>query len=251
MIDVEFRIVSDHRDGLMLGMGQIIMASGFEVLRPKISACDEGTLLAVTARGPQQKLLELQDRLGSHPLVRSFEARLPETALAEAGKTPVDAVVIASVPADAMPDRAAAELLLPQLARDYPKIAKKLLDFDRGLDSGKREATMRYVGTRVGAWLYKRDYTLGARLDLADSIRQIALPALRQWLGAVEASGANLRVSDSPFCGSGLHHGHSCHFIRGELEGLLNESGHLGRLRVVESECRNAGNAACVFEFTT
>lgn len=249
MIDVEFRIISDHREGLLLSMGQIVMASGFEILRPKITSGDEGIVLLLTARGPEQRLLELQDRLGSHPSVRSFEARLPGVdAAAPAAKDPADTAVIAAA-TEAMPDRVASGTLLPQLARDYPNIATRLMAFERNLEPAKREATMRYVGTRVGTWLYKRDYALGARLNLADSLRQIALPALRQWLGGVEAAGESVRVAGSPFASAGLHQGNCCHFIRGELEGLLNEPGHLGRLQVVESACRNNGASACVFDF--
>jgi predicted hydrocarbon binding protein len=140
-------------------------------------------------------------------------------------------------------------MLLPMLAREYPDIFNRVLSFEYELAAVQREATTRYAGARLGAWIYKRDYALGARLSLADSVKHIALPAMRHLLHVVEMNGEGLRIVGSPFAGIGLHRGTSCHFLRGCLEGLLNEPGHLGRPRVFETFCRNTGADACTFTF--
>jgi predicted hydrocarbon binding protein len=260
MADIEFRVVSDRREGLLLELGRLIVASGFTLQRQRMTRSDEGVVLTMIVRGPEQNLLALEDRLGSHPIVQSFEANSIDAAGAAAAAaapapTPAQAQPSAHAsdaraqPAGAPPDPSRVEALLGTLARDYPDVFGRVLAFEHEVAPAHREAASRYAGTRLGAWIYKRDYTLGARLGLSDSIRHIALPAMRQLLRGTDLDGEMLRIKDSPFTGVGLHRGTSCHFLRGCLEGLLNEPGHLGRPRVVETYCRNTGADACIFTF--
>lgn len=255
MADIEFRVVSDRREGLLLELGRLIVASGFTLQRQRMTRSDEGVVLTMVVRGPEQNLLALEDRLGSHPIVQSFEATSVDVAAAAAPPAPEPAhprTLLSEArpePSGAAPDTGRVEALLGALAREYPDVFNRMLAFEHEVSPAHREATSRYAGTRLGAWIYKRDYTLGARLNLADSIRHIALPAMRQLLRGTELDGETLRIKDSPFTGVGLHRGTSCHFLRGCLEGLLNEPGHLGRPRVVETFCRNTGADACIFTF--
>ncbi|MFD0319858.1 V4R domain-containing protein [Lysobacter gummosus] len=138
------------------------------------------------------------------------------------------------------------ETLLPQLARNYPNILLQLVALERELPPAQREATLRYIGQRVGAWVYKRDFALGGQLPLADSVRRIALPAMRQLVQA-ELHEDVLKVRNSPFCHRG-ESGECCHFLRGMLGGLL-EGQHGAHVHVVESQCRNTGAETCRFEF--
>jgi predicted hydrocarbon binding protein len=256
MADIEFRVVSDRREGLLLELGRLVLASGFTLQRQRMARTDEGVVLVMTVRGPETNLLALEDRLGSHPLVQSFEAvaseavRVAPAAVRDPARPRAPAEHNgAAVVSSAGPDHARVEVLLPMLAREYPDIFNRVLSFEHELAAVQREATTRYAGARLGAWIYKRDYALGARLSLADSVKHIALPAMRHLLHVVEMNGEGLRIVGSPFAGIGLHRGTSCHFLRGCLEGLLNEPGHLGRPRVFETFCRNTGADACTFTF--
>lgn len=255
MADIEFRVVSDRREGLLLELGRLIVASGFTLQRQRMTRSDEGVVLTMVVRGPEQNLLALEDRLGSHPIVQSFEANTIDATAVAAAPAAEPVRPRAAVPearaetAAAAPDPGRVEALLGALAREYPDVFGRVLAFEHEISAAHREATSRYAGTRLGAWIYKRDYTLGARLNLTDSIKHIALPAMRQLLRGTELDGDALRIKDSPFTGVGLHRGPSCHFLRGCLEGLLNEPGHLGRPRVVETFCRNTGADACIFTF--
>lgn len=258
MADIEFRVVSDRREGLLLELGRLVIASGFTLQRQRIAKTDEGAVLTMTVRGPESNLLGLEDRLGSHPMVLSFEALPPDAAPGGAAAPPPaeQRARVAGVPSDngaaaptAGPDHARAEVMLPILAREYPNVLERVLAFEHGLPPAQREATTRYAGSRLGAWIYKREYALGARLNLVDSVKHIAVPAMRRLLHDVEMHGGTLRVANSPFATTSLYRGASCHFLRGCLEGLLNEPGHLGRPRVLETFCRNTGAEACTFTF--
>ncbi len=256
MADTEFRVVSDRREGLLLELGRLVIASGFTLQRQRMERTGEGVVLTMVVRGPETSLLTLEDRLGSHPLVLSFEAGAPDaTRSPSATPEPVRARPAVERSADAVvatagPDHARVEALLPSLARDYPDIFSRVLAFEHELPAAQREPTTRYAGTRVGAWIYKRDYALGARLNLAESVKHIALPAMRQLLRDTELGNEGLRILKSPFAGIGLHRGASCHFLRGCLEGLLNEPGHLGHPRIMETFCRNSGADVCTFTFS-
>lgn len=264
MVDVEFRVVSDRRDGLLLALGQVVIANGFTLLRQRMLNSEEGVVLVMVVRGPAEALLMLEERLGTHHLVQSFEASpyepaptaapTPAPAARNGASTHAPAATAAPTAHVAAPAHTAApidtqrvETLLPQLARNYPNILLQLVALERELPPTQREATLRYIGQRVGAWVYKRDFALGGQLPLADSVRRIALPAMRQLVQA-ELHDDVLKVRNSPFCHRG-ETGECCHFLRGMLGGLLEGQHGADGVRVVESQCRNTGAESCRFEF--
>ena len=256
VIDIEFRIVSDSREGLLLQLGRAVAAHGFTLQRPRMARIDNGVMLIVIARGPEANVLALQDKLGSHPMVHSFEASEPNASLGDTAVAPVPTPLRAQPPSPPRPaadasaglaDKSLIEPLLGAIVSAYPNMLDRLTAFERTLPANQREPTMLHIGGRLGAWIYKRDFALGARLALPETIRNIALPGVRQILRGAEMSGDSIRIPNSPFCGLGMHRGHSCHFLVGCLQGLLNESDHLGRVHVTETLCRNSGSAACSF----
>ncbi len=262
MIDVELKVVSDHRDGLLTSLGEVLIANQFKLLRHRRLNTANGVVMSLVVQGDEANLLRLEEQLGGHWMVNSFEAARFDPDAAAAPLT-----VPADMPVSAAPTRAAApaapaptessgtydqkriEALLPQIARDYPQVFGSLLAMERGLAPEHREASMRYIGTRVGAWVFKRDFALGTPQALAGSIAHIALPALKQ-LMPTRQEGDALLTSGSPFA-SPDHRASvpKCHFVRGFLEGALNAAGHLGVVQVVETSCRGCGSEACKFEF--
>ncbi|HZX77612.1 hypothetical protein [Lysobacter sp.] len=251
MVDVEFRVVSDRREGLLLALGQAIIANGFTLLRQRMTTAQEGVVLTMLVRGPQASLLPLEECLGTHPLVRSFEASQPGAPTAAVEAPPEVPGPSSPTRTNTLPtvaDSRRIEALLPQLARDYPNIFIPLLALERELDAEQREPALRYIGQRVGAWVYKRDFALGGHLTLADAIRHIGLPALRQLVQA-EMHEDHLHVRNSPFPHRGQH-GACCHFLRGMLGGLLGGPHGTEGLHVIERQCRNTGAEICSFEFS-
>lgn len=260
LVDIELKVVSDRRDGLLLALGEVLVGNRFNLLRQRRANTETGVVMVLVVQGPEANLLQLQEQLGTHWMVQSFEANpydagAPTAPLASSAPIRVETAAssVSPPPATAPPTPAdnqkRVEALLPQIARDYPQIFGLALGLERGLEPAQREATMRYVGTRVGAWVYKRDFALGARLPLPGSIRQIALPAMRQLLPA-ELDDESLKTNSSPFCNPGQSAtAPQCHFLRGFLEGALNEAGNLGVMRVSEVSCRAQGADCCKFVF--
>ena len=256
MVDVEFRVLAERREGLLLALGQVVIANGFTLLRHRIAAEDDGVRLTMVVRGPAPALLELEEHLGTHALVRTFEAgpadrQDPPSANSvqpvERAAIPTTHVAPTATPVAAgTVDHKRVDRSLPQLARSYPNLFLFVHALDHELDPAQREPTLRYLGQRVGAWVYKRDFALGAQLTLAQAIRHIALPAMRQLVQA-DLVGEALEVSDSPFPHRGAS-GPCCHFLRGMLDGLLATTQSGDAVRVSETRCRNTGAPACRFE---
>lgn len=266
MVDIELKIVSDHRDGLLIALGEVLIANRFVLMRHRRANTGTGAVMSLVVQGPEANLLQLEEQLGTHWMVKSFEAGPfdPKATLSPATEPALaasPAPSVAPVPASSeqvVPpasaghgavDKKRIETLLPQVARDYPQIFGLVMGLERSLEPTQRESAMRYVGTRVGAWVYKRDFALGAQLPLAGSIKHIALPALRQLIPA-ELDGEALSTGSSPFCVQERSvTAPQCHFLRGFLEGSLNEGGYLGMVRVSEVACRTNGSDHCRFVF--
>jgi hypothetical protein len=262
MAEIELKIVSDHRDGLLIALGEVLVANRFLLLRHRRMNTDAGVLMSLVVQGPEASLLTLEEQLGTHWMVKSLEAGPydPNAAASLTPPAPVAGTPLASAPpaqaqtqtsasgSNGAADKKRIEALLPQVARDYPQIFGAVMGLERNMEPSQREASMRYVGARVGAWVYKRDFALGARLPLSDSIKHIALPAMRQLL-PTELEGETLSTGSSPFCGMERSTAPQCHFLRGFLEGSLNECGYLGMVRVSEVACRANGSDSCKFVF--
>lgn len=280
-VEVQVRVVADQKEGLLYELGQIVMACGFSMARQRMAESNEGVSLNFAARGPESSMLELEDRLATHRRVRSYESMMHEVAAPAAAprppaprvaahyaptpnyaaphsarghqpETPINGYATefgerAAAPPRPSYDRSRLEVLLPKLAADYPQILPRLVLLEQEIPAEEQDSVLRYVGTRVGAWVYKRDFSLGAKLGLHDAVRHIALPAVRQLLPA-DLDGEGLHIKASPFCGNGQH-GRTCHFFRGFFEGLINTPRADAPVNVEESHCRNSGASNCVFVF--
>lgn len=265
MIQLEVQVVSDHREGLLIELGRVVHTHHFTVLRQRLAADVDGkTCLTLLVRGPAERQMVLEEALATHARVRSFEAALldgvganatgalePASPAAHASNTnraspnQVAAPSAMSPVADA--DTQAVEAVLPQIARDYPKFFPWLLELQRAVAPEARHASLHQAGRRTGAWVFKRDFALGAKLNLHDAIKRIALPALRA-VTAAEMHGEHLRLPNHPLAQPGGTSG--CRFVCGFLEGLLGESVSTQTVFVRESFCRCAGADACTFEIS-
>lgn len=252
--ELEIQVLSDRREGLLMDLGKLVIAHGYTLLRQRMGQGSQGVQLTLIVRGPAERQLALEEAIATHPRVISIEAGHheggvitgpPSAGSSRATNAPGDTVARVS----ASPDMKQVEAVLPMIAREYPKIFPRLLSMERELGPDVRDASLKQVGRRTGAWVFKRDFSLGGQLPLAEAIKRIALPAMKALVSA-ELDGDRVRVKDSPLSQRGNGHGPSCHFFCGYLEGLLGEAGSSGHPVVHESYCRSTGADACVFEIS-
>lgn len=255
MIELEVQVLSDRREGLLVELGRLVVANGFTLVRQRLSQDSRGTWLTMIVRGPADRQLAMEEALATHSRVLSFEAGLAEgrpalAAVTQAAPTPTQAPVatapMSSTPS-AGPDVHQVESTLPQLARDYPKIYPWLRNLEHAVAVDAREASLHLAGRRTGAWVYKRDYAMGARLNLLDAIKRIAVPALRE-LASVDWRDGQLLIQNSPLCSPGSQSG--CRFYSGYLEGVLGGSVEPQTVFVRNLFCRSHGAASCILEIS-
>ncbi|GLQ87521.1 hypothetical protein [Dyella flagellata] len=248
MVELEIQILSSRREGLLVELGHVVVANGFTLLRQRVYQDHQGAWLVMVVRGEPAKQLGIEEVLATHDRVLSFEARLlTHGAVTQAATSCAPAIGSAPVSISPVgPDVQRVESMLPQLARDYPKIYPWLLALEHEVAAEAREASLLLAGRRTGVWVFKRDYEAGGKLGLADAIKRIAVPALRS-LVAVEVRDRQLHMQDSPMCPRGGQSG--CKFFCGYLEGMLGASSAPQSVFVRSLHCRsNHGTADCVLE---
>lgn len=255
MIELEFQILSDRREGLLVELGRLVVASGFTLQRQRMYQDGQGAWLVMVVRGPPEQRLILEEQLATHTRVLSFEAALIEEGSISHAPAPSVARVPAAAPvhaplasvANATADVRRVEGMLPQLARDYPKIFPWLLTLEHEVATEAREASLLLAGRRTGLWVFKRDYEIGGKLGLADAIKRIAVPAMRN-LVSVEHRDRQLLIQNSPVCSPGGRSG--CTFFSGYLEGMLGASMAPQTVFVRQLHCRSSGIGDCVLEIS-
>ena len=251
MIELEIQVLSDRREGLVMELGQVIVANRYALLRQRLTHDGRGARLSMVVRGPPEQRFALEEMLGTHCRVLSFEAALCEETTAIAVAPPSaglrvasSSMVAAELPA-AAPDIAQIERLLPRLAQDFPYIYPGLAALEHGVADPAREPSLFLAGRRMGVWVHKRDYADGVGLNLGDAIRRIAVPALRQ-LAEIEQRGVHVHILNSPLCAPGGRSG--CRFYGGYLEGLLGAAVAGKKIRARHLSCRSDGAAHCSLE---
>jgi predicted hydrocarbon binding protein len=256
MAELEIRVVSERREGLLVELGRVVHEYGYALLRQRLIQEAQGASLTMILRGPAERQLALEDALGTHPRVQTFESIPYESGAASAGaltaaaRRPADPARgsgAASAPVTVGADIASVERVLPTLAKEYPRIFPLLINLGYTLHPEARDPSLYLAGRRTGRWVYKRDYELGAKLGLTDAITRIALPALRA-LVSVEMDKDRLHISNCPLCQTGGKSGGR--FFCGFIEGLLAESVGSRALSVRETSCHGNGAAVCVFEIS-
>lgn len=264
MAELEVRVISERREGLLVELGRVVTEYGHVLVRQRLVQDAQGACLTLLVRGPDERQLALEEALGTHPRVLSFESSRPqlaavETPAAVAVNGPVRLASVTPIPVarqepvqeapalSAGADVARVERMLPSLAKDYPRIFPWLINLEYAVDVEARDASLYLAGKRTGNWVYKRDFALGAKLGLADAIRRIALPALRV-LVTVEHHDNQLHLRGCPLCQPGGASGGR--FFCGFIEGLLIDATDARAIFVRETACHSHGAAMCVFDIS-
>jgi len=248
MIELEIQVLSDRREGLVAELGQVVVANQYSLLRQRLTLDGRGARLCMLVRGPSEQRLALEEMLGTHSRVVSFEAALcgETNAIAFApssGTLPARAAAAPTL----MPDVARVEQVLPQLMHDFPRIYPWLAKLQESVSDSLREPSLLLAGRRAGIAIYKRDYASGPRLSLGDAIKRIGVPALCS-LAQIEQRGVHVHIFASPLC---AEHGRSgCVFYGGYLEGVLGAAVTGKSVHVRHLSCRSDGAAHCSLEIS-
>ena len=137
----------------------------------------------------------------------------------------------------------------------YPESGPYLEQVEGQLVSEEKEHQLTRLGVRVGSRFVKHNATLAAALTLEEAVVGAVIPVLRP-LALARQDGSNVRVTghkllraslDMIYVGYGRQP-RRCFFLTGFIAGILRAAPHLRRPQVVETQCREAGDASCYFE---
>jgi hypothetical protein len=73
MIELEIQALSERREGLLMEVGRLVLASGFSLQRQRLVQDPHGILLTMVVRGPSRKKRALAAALDAHERIISFE----------------------------------------------------------------------------------------------------------------------------------------------------------------------------------
>ncbi len=257
MAELEVRVISERREGLLVELGRIVSEHDHMLVRQRLSPDAEGACLTMVLRGPDERRSSLEGALGTHPRVLRLEsvdsmAAVPTAPCIEPVTSEPE--VVHGAPralgfgTTAYADVARVEHMLPGLAKDYPRIFPWLINLEYAVNAEARESSLHLAGRRTGAWVFRRNFALGARLSVNDALRRIVLPALRELVSA-ELRGTQLHVRGCPLCQPGGLSGGR--FFCGFIEGLLADAVNTEAPLVSEVLCHCHGSPECVFEWSS
>ncbi len=170
-----------------------------------------------------------------------FEFTLPEPPRAPAAAPEMEAPFVELVPLG--PDQAAVDKLLAKLGSGHTHIMPHVLKLAQSVAEAARESSLRLAGQRIGRWVAERKYAHLGKLDLAEAIEQIGVPALEALI-EVEQEGSQLHIHHSPLCAEASHSG--CTFFSGFLEGVLGPALSSNEVTVFPVCCCSYGADDCV-----
>jgi hypothetical protein len=78
MIELEVQALSATREGLLIDVGKVVVASGFTLQRQRLVQDPHGMLMTLVVRGPARKQRALEDALAANERLISFEVSVFE-----------------------------------------------------------------------------------------------------------------------------------------------------------------------------
>lgn len=121
MIELEIQTLSQTREGLLIDVGRVVVASGFTLQRQRLVQDPNGVLLTLVVRGPARKQRALEAALDAHERIISFNAAIfeegpPKPHFAATRKLAMDYVAPPAPPVEAEPVAAPAAVPAAVLA---------------------------------------------------------------------------------------------------------------------------------------
>ena len=145
--------------------------------------------------------------------------------------------------------------LVQNIVSCFPRILDIIEEYESQLGKDKiRGLHMKEVGERVGARMLENDQALKGAMTIHEALQHAVVPALLP-ISDAEAMGTEVRTSISIFTRrqfntKELVFGSSasrCYFMAGLIQGMINASPTLPKVKVEEHACRTDGDDYCVF----
>ena len=145
--------------------------------------------------------------------------------------------------------------LMQDLVSTFPRLLFIVEEYESTLEKGGMRAVyMKELGERVGEKILANDQALKNAVNVHDALQNAVVPALLP-ISDAEAMGTEVRTSISIFTRRQVdtrdlvfsNTAGRCDFMAGLIQGMLNVSPTLPKVKVEEHACRTKGDDCCVF----
>lgn len=145
--------------------------------------------------------------------------------------------------------------LVQNIVSSFPRVLSIIENYESALSKDKmRGALMKELGEKVGTKLMENDQALKGAATIHEALQHAVVPVLLP-ISDAEAMGSEVRTSISIFTRrqsntTDLVFGNAasrCDFMTGLIQGMINASPTLAKVKVEEHACRAVGDDYCVF----
>ncbi|GLQ97245.1 hypothetical protein [Dyella mobilis] len=120
MIELEVQALSVTREGLLIDVGRVVVASGFTLLRQRLVQDPNGVLVTLVVRGPERKQRVLEAALDAHERLISFQVLPFEEGVARSHFAAERTFAREAPPAPPAPEPVVEAVVLPSPAKAEP-----------------------------------------------------------------------------------------------------------------------------------
>ena len=238
----------DNQPGSMARVVAALRRCGLSLNKHRIQSTGNGLSRLILIVDGQFSARELTERLGNVKGVRQVVS-----------VGPTDGKITFRPQPPAPTEDSRIDGLVNDIISAFPRILFIVEEYESKLEKGSMRAVyMKELGERVGAKILENDQALKSATNVHEALQNAVVPALLP-ISDAEAMGTEVRTSISIFTRrqvdtKDLVFGSTtsrCDFMSGLIQGMLNVSPTLPKVKVEEHTCRTKGDDYCVFRVLT
>jgi predicted hydrocarbon binding protein len=135
---------------------------------------------------------------------------------------------------------------LKEMAKRFPEIADLVHKYADAFGYDERDRELLSAGKKLGAYHYKKEWSLGAPLKMPVALRRTLVPALEKFC-EVEADDENITLKETPFCSGHDRLRCCCDFVAGFMQGFLDASPATKGAHVQKVTCKANGGLQAAY----
>jgi hypothetical protein len=138
-----------------------------------------------------------------------------------------------------------ASALIKEMASQFPDIVALVRAYGGAFGLEGRVEALFEAGKKIGAFNYRKEWSLGNPLRMPAALRRALVPALEKFC-TVQATDTQIWLAESPFCAAAGEI-NCCDFVTGFMQGFLDAGPLSMYTKIHKAGCRASGQAHCTY----
>jgi len=138
-----------------------------------------------------------------------------------------------------------ASALIKEMASQFPDVVALVRAYGGAFGLEGRVEALFEAGKKIGAFNYRKEWSLGNPLRMPAALRRALVPALEKFC-TVQATDTQIWLAESPFC-AGAGEINCCDFVTGFMQGFLDAGPLSMYTKVHKAGCRASGQTHCTY----